>query len=99
MATLHICTIVLRNTENDFHIARVGTGYTKEAACDDAFQFTRAEAIEICDSICVATGTAYLKFYDELHQILFNSQDAGSALINLANLPNVVLFTFYNTAE
>lgn len=99
MATLHICTFVLRTTENDFHIARVGTGYSREAACEDAFQFTRAEAIEICENLCDVRGIDYLHFYNELHEILFNSQDAGSALINLANLPNVVLFTFYNTAE
>lgn len=98
MSTLHVCSIVLRNTENDFHVARVGTGYTREAAQEDAFQFTDLEA-RLCANLSDATGEEYLEFCEKLHEILFDSQDAESALTKLANLPNVVLFTFYNIAE
>lgn len=98
MSTLHICSIVLRNAKNGFHIARVGTGHTREAAQEDAFQFTDLEA-RLCANLSDATGEAYMEFCEKLHEILFDSQDAESALAKLADLPDVEVFTFYNIAE
>lgn len=98
MATLHICSIVLRNAKNGYRIARIGTGLTRRDAQEDAFQFTDFEA-RLCANLSDATGEAYLQFCEKLHEILFDSPDAESALAKMADLPDVEVFTFYNIAE